>query len=96
MSHTNSLYVIKKDKKTDNLAFINNYIFHDTHTDIHTDGHGDSMTKPGQRPESVKILNLNNVNLANNQIVIIKPLINSLHIKVAFDLLTLYVQIEVK
>ena len=24
------------------------------HTDIHTDGHGDSMTDPAQRAESVK------------------------------------------
>ena len=45
---------MKKDKKPDTLAVIDNYNFYDRHTHIHTYGHGDSMTDPAQRPESVK------------------------------------------
>ena len=36
------------------MAIIDNYNFYDTHTDIHTDGHGKSMTHPAQRAELVK------------------------------------------
>ena len=42
---------MKKDKKPDTLAVIDNYI----QTDRQTDRHGDSMTDPAQRAESVKI-----------------------------------------
>ena len=37
---------MKKDKKPDTLAVVNNYNFYDKHTDIHKDGHGDSMSDP--------------------------------------------------
>ena len=42
---------MKKDKKSDTLAVIDNYNFYDRHTY----GHGNSMTDPAQRDESVKI-----------------------------------------
>ena len=45
----------KKEKKTDTLAVSDNYIFCDRHTNTHTDRHGDSMTDPAQKAESVKI-----------------------------------------
>ena len=45
---------MKKGKKPDLLAVINNYHFYDGQTHRHTDGHGDSMTNPAQRAESVK------------------------------------------
>ena len=38
---------MKKDKKSDSLAIINNY--------KQTDGNGNSMTDPAQRAELVKI-----------------------------------------
>ena len=38
---------IKKDKKSDTLAVIDNYNFYDRHTYIHAYGHGDSMTDRG-------------------------------------------------
>ena len=44
---------MKKDEKPDTLAVIDNY--RQTYTHIHTYGHGDSMTNPAQRTESVKI-----------------------------------------
>ena len=43
---------MKKDKNSDHLAVLDNYNF----CDKHTDGHGDSMTDPAQRAESVKIV----------------------------------------
>ena len=43
---------MKKDKKPDTLAVIDN----DNFCNIQTDGHGDSMTDRAQRAESVKIL----------------------------------------
>ena len=46
---------MKKDKKPDTLAGIDNYNFCDIHTDRQTDRHGDSMTDPAQRAESVKM-----------------------------------------
>ena len=45
---------MKKGKKPNTLAVIENYNFSDKHTDIQTDGHGDSITDPAQRAESVK------------------------------------------
>ena len=42
---------MKKDKKYDTLAVIDNNNF----CDIQTDGHGDSMTNPARRAESVKM-----------------------------------------
>ena len=42
---------MKKDKKSDTLAVINNFNF----SDIQTDGHGDSMTEPARRAELMKI-----------------------------------------
>ena len=45
---------MKKDKKPDTLAVIDNFNFCDIQTDRQTDGHGDSMTDPVQRAESVK------------------------------------------
>ena len=44
-----------KDQKSDTLAVIDNYSFCDIQTDRQTDGHGDSMTDPAKRAESVKI-----------------------------------------
>ena len=40
---------MKKDEKPETLAIMDNYNF----CDISTDGHGDSMTDPAQRAESV-------------------------------------------
>ena len=42
---------MKKDKMFDNSAIIDDYNF----CYKHTDGHGNSMTDPAQRAESVKI-----------------------------------------
>ena len=47
---------MKKDEKPDTSAVIDNYNFCDRNTDTQTDGHGDSMTNPAQRAESVKIV----------------------------------------
>ena len=47
---------MKKDKKPDTLAVIDNDNCCDIQTDRQTDGHGDSMTDPAQRAEWVKIL----------------------------------------
>ena len=47
---------MKKDNEPDDFAFINNYNFYDRQTDRHSYGHGDSMTYPAQRAESVKIV----------------------------------------
>ena len=44
----------EKKKKTDTLAVIDNYNIYDRHTQIHTYGHGDSMTDTILRAESVK------------------------------------------
>ena len=41
---------MKKDKKHDTLAVIDNYNFYD----IQTDRHGNSMTDPVQRAELIK------------------------------------------
>ena len=45
---------MKKDERPDTLAIIDNYNFYDRQTYIHKYGHGDSMTDPAQRAESVK------------------------------------------
>ena len=45
-----------KDKKPDTLAVINNYNLFDKYTNRQTDGHGDSMTDPAQRAQSVKMV----------------------------------------
>ena len=47
---------MKKDEKPDTLAVIDNYNFYNRQTHKQTDGHGDSMTVPAQRPKSVKIV----------------------------------------
>ena len=49
---------MKKDNKPDTLAVLDNYNFCDRHTNTHTDEHGDSMTDPAQRAESVKTANV--------------------------------------
>ena len=43
---------MKKDKNADHLAIIDNYKF----CDKHTDKHGNSMTDPAQRAESMKMV----------------------------------------
>ena len=43
---------MKKKERKKPLAFINH--FYDKPKNRHTDGHGDSMTNPAQRVESVK------------------------------------------
>ena len=48
---------MKKDKKPDTLAVIDNYNLYDRHTDTQTDGHGNSLTNPAQRADSVKMHN---------------------------------------
>ena len=45
---------MKKDKKPDTLAVIDDYNCYDRHPHIHTYGHGNSMTDPPQRAELVK------------------------------------------
>ena len=46
---------MKKAKKPDTLAVIDNYNFCDKHTHRQTDGHGNSMTDPAQRAESLQL-----------------------------------------
>ena len=53
---------MKKEENPDTLAVIDNYNFCDIQTDRRTDGHGDSMTNPAQKAESVKINEKNNTN----------------------------------
>ena len=47
---------MKKEEKPDTFAVIDDYNFYDRPTHIHTYGHGDYMTDPAQRAESVKNL----------------------------------------
>ena len=46
---------MKKDKKPDTLAVIDNYKFYDRQTHKQTDKPGDSMTDPAKRAKSVKM-----------------------------------------
>ena len=69
---------MKKDKKPNTSAVIDNYNFYDRQTDRLTYGHGDSMTDPAQRAKSVKtskteiVTKLKNLNCDNTQNLNIK------------------------
>ena len=55
-NHTYTLYLMKKDKNLILLPISTITTFMtDRQTDRHRYGHGDSMTNPAQRAESVKI-----------------------------------------